>query len=79
MNQQQNTPPPPPQLQYSLSINGQTTGPFNWQQLEQMVQNGQLQRNTHVWKTGMAGWEQAATVEELTTLFAAVPPPPPSL
>jgi membrane protease subunit (stomatin/prohibitin family) len=79
MNQQQNTPPPPPQLQYSLSINGQTTGPFNWQQLEQMVQNGQLQRNTHVWKTGMAGWEQAGTVEELTTLFAAVPPPPPSL
>jgi hypothetical protein len=79
MNQQQNTPPPPPQLQYSLSINGQTTGPFNWQQLEQMVQNGQLQRNTHVWKTGMAGWEQAGTVEELTALFAAVPPPPPSL
>jgi membrane protease subunit (stomatin/prohibitin family) len=77
MNQQQNTPPPPPQIQYSVSVNGQTAGPFNWQQLQQMVQNGQLQKNTHVWKQGMAGWEIAGNVQELTSLFGAVPPPPP--
>jgi hypothetical protein len=77
MNQQQNTPPPPPQIQYSVSVNGQTAGPFNWQQLQQMVQNGQLTKNTHVWKQGMAGWEVAGNVQELTNLFGAVPPPPP--
>ena len=77
MNQQQNTPPPPPQIQYSVSVNGQTAGPFNWQQLQQMVQNGQLQKNTHVWKQGMAGWEIAGNVQELISLFGAVPPPPP--
>jgi membrane protease subunit (stomatin/prohibitin family) len=55
MNQQQNTPPPPPQIQYFVSVNGQTAGPFNWQQLQQMVQNGQLTKNTYVWKQGMAG------------------------
>ena len=77
MNQQQNTPPPPPQIQYSVSVNGQTAGPFNWQQLQQMVQNGQLLKNTHVWKQGMAGWELAGNVQELTSLFGAVPPPPP--
>lgn len=77
MNQQQNTPPPPPQIQYSVSVNGQTAGPFNWQQLMQMVQNGQLTINTHVWKQGMAGWEIAGNVQELSTLFGAVPPPPP--
>jgi membrane protease subunit (stomatin/prohibitin family) len=77
MNQQQNTPPPPPQIQYSVSVNGQTAGPFNWQQLMQMVQNGQLTINTHVWKQGMAGWELAGNVQELSTLFGAVPPPPP--
>jgi membrane protease subunit (stomatin/prohibitin family) len=77
MNQQQNTPPPPPQIQYSVSINGQTAGPFNMQQLQQMVQNGQLTTNSHVWKQGMAGWDIAGNVPELSTLFGAVPPPPP--
>jgi hypothetical protein len=77
MNQQQNTPPPPPQIQYSVSVNGQTAGPFNLQQLQQMVQNGQLTQNTHVWKQGMAAWELAGNVQELSSLFASVPPPPP--
>ncbi|MFO0414776.1 MAG: SPFH domain-containing protein [Bacteroidota bacterium] len=77
MQQQQNTPPPPPQIQYSVSVNGQTAGPFNWQQLQQMVQSGQLSKNTHVWKQGMAAWELAGNVQELATLFAAAAPPPP--
>ena len=77
INQQQNTPPPPPQIQYSVSVNGQTAGPFNLQQLQQMVQNGQLTQNTYVWKQGMSGWELAGSVQELASLFGAVPPPPP--
>ncbi len=77
MNQQQNTPPPPPQIQYSVSVNGQTAGPFNMDQLQQMVISGQLTKNTHVWKQGMPGWEIAGNVQELTNLFGAVPPPPP--
>lgn len=77
MNQQQNTPPPPPQIQYSVSVNGQISGPFNWQQLLQMIQNGQLTKNTYVWKQGMSGWELAGNVQELANLFGAVPPPPP--
>lgn len=77
MNQQQNTPPPPPTIAYSVSVNGQTAGPFNLQQLQQMVQNGQLTSNTHIWKQGMAAWEIAGNVQELSNLFGAVPPPPP--
>ena len=77
MNQQQNTPPPVPQIEYSVSVNGQTTGPFNMQQLQQMVGNGQLTINTHVWKQGMPNWELAGNVQELSTIFGAVPPPPP--
>jgi membrane protease subunit (stomatin/prohibitin family) len=77
MQQQQNTPPPPPTIAYSVAINGQTAGPFNLQQLQQMVQNGQLTQNTHVWKQGMTAWELAGNVPEINTLFAAVPPPPP--
>ena len=50
---------------------------LNWQQLQQMAQNGQLTQNTHVWKQGMAAWEIAANVQELVNLFGTVPPPPP--
>jgi membrane protease subunit (stomatin/prohibitin family) len=76
-NQQQNTPPPPPQIQYNVAVNGQTAGPFVMSQLQQMVQNGQLNAGTYVWKQGMAGWEMAGVIPELSGLFAATPPPPP--
>lgn len=77
MQNQQNVPPPPPQIQYNVAVNGQTMGPFNMQQLQQMVQNGQLTTTTHVWKQGMAGWEAAGSVNELSSLFGSMPPPPP--
>ncbi|MFQ3337116.1 MAG: membrane protease subunit (stomatin/prohibitin family) [Flavobacteriales bacterium] len=77
MNQEKQTPPPPPQVEYSVSVNGQQTGPFAWQQLQQMVQAGQITKDTHVWKQGMAGWLTAGEVQELANLFGAVPPPPP--
>ena len=79
INQQQNTPPPPPIISYSISVNGQTSGPFNLQQLQQMIQNNQLSQNTHVWKQGMANWEIAGNIQELSSLFSSVPPPPPVL
>ena len=77
MNQEKQTPPPPPSVQYNISVNGQQSGPFGWEQLKQMVEAGQITKGTHVWKQGMAGWELASDVEELATLFGAVPPPPP--
>lgn len=76
------TPPqaPPPQMvQYSVSVNGQSYGPYNMQQLQQMVQSGQLTPNSYVWKQGMANWEMAGNVVELANLFGAVPPPPPPM
>lgn len=71
------TPPPPPVMQYLLSVNGQQTGPFNMQQLQQMVMSGQLVNNTYVWKQGMPNWVEAGKVIELQSLFNAMPPPPP--
>ena len=77
MNEQKQTPPPPPQVQYNISVNGQQSGPFTWQQIQQMVQSGQITKDTYVWKQGMANWELAGNVQELSSLFGAVPPPPP--
>jgi hypothetical protein len=72
-------PPPPPTIQYFVAENGLQTGPFNLQQLQQLVMNGQLQRNTFVWKQGMQNWEEAGKLLDLQNLFGAVPPPPPPL
>ena len=71
------TPPPPPVTQYLLSVNGQQEGPFNMQQLQQMVMNSQLQTNTFVWKQGMQNWVEAGQVMDLQSLFNSMPPPPP--
>ena len=78
--QQQITPPPMPgsaNISYMVSANGQQFGPFNMPQLQQMAQNGQLTAQTYVWKQGMANWELAGNVQELSSLFGAVPPPVP--
>ncbi len=72
-----NTPPPPPTSNYLISVNGQQSGPFTIAQLAQLVQQGQFHAQTYVWKQGMAGWEFASNVPELSQLFGAVPPPPP--
>lgn len=83
--QQPTAPPPPPmpQVSFHLSVNGQTSGPFDMTQLAQLVATGQLAPTTYVWRPGMNGWEQASAVPETAALFTpgagAVPPPPPSV
>jgi membrane protease subunit (stomatin/prohibitin family) len=82
MNQQTQTPPQMPIVNYYVAVNGQQSGPFNMQQLQQSVQNGQLTKQTYVWKQGMANWDLAGNVQELASLFAppipnGMPTPPP--
>ena len=85
MNQmgQQMTPPPIPgsNIAYMIVVNGQQYGPFNMQQLQQMVQSGQMTSQTYVWKQGMSNWEFASNVPELSVLFTAgiTPPPIPTM
>tara|TARA_B110000259_G_scaffold99297_1_gene114656 strand:+ start:1370 stop:2713 length:1344 start_codon:yes stop_codon:yes gene_type:complete len=79
MNEQKTTPPPPPQVSYNISINGKQSGPFGWKKLQEMIQNGQLSKDTHVWKQGMENWLLASEVQELATLFSPPPPPPPTI
>ncbi|MCF6243099.1 MAG: SPFH domain-containing protein, partial [Bacteroidales bacterium] len=76
-NQNKNVPPPPPATQYFVSVNGQQAGPFDMNTLQQMITQGQLTKETFVWKQGMQGWLAAGQVPEVASLFGAVPPPPP--
>ncbi|MCQ2197916.1 MAG: DUF4339 domain-containing protein, partial [Bacteroidaceae bacterium] len=76
-----NTPPPlPGNIAVYVAVNGQQTGPFNMQQLQQMAAAGQFTAQSLVWKQGMPQWAAASTLPELASLFApAVPPIPGSV
>jgi membrane protease subunit (stomatin/prohibitin family) len=74
---QQGVPPPPPIVQFFVSVNGQQQGPFSTEALQQLITQGQLTKETFVWKQGMANWAAAGSVPEISGLFGAVPPPPP--
>lgn len=70
-------PPPVPQaVQYYMAVNGAQQGPYDVGALNAQVQNGQLTRETLVWKNGMANWTKAGEVAELAPLFQAPPPVP---
>lgn len=69
-------PPPIPTIAYHVAVNGQAQGAFPLEVLKQMQQNGQLTKETLVWKQGMANWEKASNVVDLQGLFVDVPPIP---
>ena len=69
MSQMPPVPGATPQVQYMVGINGQASGPFDWNQLTRLVREGQLTQQTNVWKQGMANWQMAGQVQELQLLF----------
>lgn len=71
------TPPPIPTIAYYVAINGQAMGPFDITALSQMANNGQITADSLVWKSGMAEWAKAGTINELEGLFTVMPPIPP--
>ncbi len=78
--QQPMAPPPmPAQSTFFVAVNGQQSGPFDMNALSSMVANGQLTKDTLVWKQGMPAWAAAGTLQELSSLFGAVPPPMPGM
>lgn len=68
-----------PQVQYYIGINGQQYGPYDWNKLQQLVQQGQLTQQSYVWKNGMAQWEFAGNVAELAPLFQGTAPQMPGM
>lgn len=75
VSQNNATPPPIPTAAYHIAVDGQATGPYDLQVLQQMAATGQLKTDSLVWKTGMVAWTKAGETDELKRLFA--PPVPP--
>jgi membrane protease subunit (stomatin/prohibitin family) len=69
-------PPLPAQAMFHVEINGQPSGPYNLQQIQQGIAQGQMNAQTLVWSQGMTGWQAAGTVPALAQLFQAPPPMP---
>lgn len=73
---------PPSGNMYNVAVNGVATGPFSVLQLQQQIASGQFAKDSLVWTNGMANWQAASTVAELSSLFGAagsVPPVPPPI
>ena len=73
-------PPPLPGAAgaFHVAIGGQSKGPLDLAAIKALVSQGQVTRDSLVWRQGMAGWTKASEVSELQPLFAAVPPPLPT-
>lgn len=70
------TPPPVPVTMYNVAVNGQSTGPYDLNTLQQMANAGQFLASSLVWKAGMLEWVKAETVDELKDMFIVAPPIP---
>lgn len=74
---QNNVEPPIPQSLYKVVINGEAKGPFDKNILKQMVDNGQISKETLCWKKGMEDWKKISEIEELKSIFDDDMPPIP--
>lgn len=70
-------PPPPADVQYFLVENGQTTGPFSFDQIRQRLTEGRTRREDLVWKAGLADWVRIDSLPEFAQAAPPAPPPPP--
>ena len=76
INNQMQAPPPMPNVSWMVAVNGQQSGPFTIQQMQQLAQQGQINPKTYVWRQGMSGWELICNVPELASLFVSSTPSP---
>ncbi len=69
-------PPIPIAVQYYYASNGQQMGPVTMEQLSALFANRTVNRDSLIWKQGMAGWTALKDVEELKAFLGGNTPPP---
>lgn len=70
-------PPPVPTVEYHVAIDGKDDGARSLSQIDKLAGSGVINKDTLVWKKGMAGWAAAGTIAELAAIFDNEPPPLP--
>ncbi len=69
-------PPMPVQVQYFYAANGQQAGPVSFDQLKTLFANRTVNKDSLVWKQGMANWTAIKDVDELKSFLGGSTPPP---
>lgn len=74
---QQAPPPPMPSHEptYFVFINGQQVGGQTIYNLRDLINKGDMDRETMVWKSGMPQWAKASDVPEIASLLSQQAPP----
>lgn len=83
MNQQtiqqqgRQTPPPmPTSVQYYYASNGAQAGPVSFEQLQYLFANRTVNKDTLIWKAGLAAWKELQQIDELKSFLGGNTPPP---
>ncbi|WP_430968201.1 SPFH domain-containing protein [Spongiimicrobium sp. 2-473A-2-J] len=69
-------PPIPLQVLYHYAVNGQQLGPVSLDKLKELFANRTINRDSLIWKQGMANWTALKDVEDLKSFLGGSTPPP---
>lgn len=69
-------PPLPAAVSYYFAANGQQQGPVSFQRLQELFASRTVNRDTLVWKQGLAEWTALKEIEELKSFLGGSTPPP---
>lgn len=77
-DQSKDYPPPLPleSKQYYYEKKHQKVGPFQFQQIRELIKKSVVKRHTLVWSTGKTNWSRAEFIPELMNMFAQESPAP---
>lgn len=71
-------PPPLPSVaKFHLNINGEQTELLEISSINQMIQEGKVNKDTYAWKKGMSDWQKIGDIQEFKSLFQNDDMPPP--
>lgn len=75
MNSSGNVPPAIPTVTFHVAIDGKAVGPFETAKVIEMINSGQVLKDTLIWKQGTPNWVKAGELKEFSDLFPPDLPP----
>jgi membrane protease subunit (stomatin/prohibitin family) len=75
-NKEKSYIPEPFEKMYYYAKDQEPKGPFNIDEIEEMIKERKIDSSTLMWSTGMEKWSKAKDIEEIETLFNYLTPPP---